>query len=415
MMSQYQGLVGLAVLLGIAWLFCENRRSINWRPVVAGFALQAALAVLLVKLPASRQLFIWLNKAVLALEQATMAGTSLVFGYLGGAPLPFEEPFPGSAFVLAFRALPLVLVVSALSALLFYWRLLPLVVRGCSWLLERTLGIGGALGISAAANVFVGMVESPLLIRPYLQQMSRGELFAVMTCGMSTIAGTVLVLYASILQPVLPDALGHILTASLISAPAALSISLLMVPHDGTMTTGRMAPPSAAKSSMDAIVQGTVDGLQLLLNIIAMLIVLIALVGLVNAMLAACPSVADAPVTLQRMLGWLFAPLAWSLGIPWQESAAAGSLLGTKTVLNELVAYLDLSGLEPGVLSSRSRLIMTYALCGFANLGSLGIMLGGMGAMAPQRRGEIVSLGFKSILSGTLATCMTGAVVGLLV
>lgn len=414
-MTQYQGLIGLVVLLCIAWIVCENRKSIQWRPVMAGFTLQVALAILLVKLPASRLLFLWLNKVVLTLEQATMAGTSLVFGYLGGAPLPFEEPFPGSAFILAFRALPLVLMVSALSALLFYWRLLPLVVRGGSWLLERTLGIGGALGVSAAANVFIGMVESPLLIRPYLQQMSRGELFAVMTCGMSTIAGTVLVLYASILQPVLPDALGHILTASLISAPAALSIALLMVPHEGALTTGGMEQPTTASSSMDAIVQGTVEGLQLLLNIIAMLIVLIAMVGLVNAILGLCPTVADAPVTLQRILGWLFAPLAWSLGIPWQESAVAGGLLGTKTVLNELVAYLDLAGLDPGALSSRSRLIMTYALCGFANLGSLGIMLGGMGAMAPQRRREIVSLGFKSILSGTLATCMTGAVVGMLV
>ena len=413
-MTQFQGLIGLGVLLGIAWLCCERRPAIQWRPIVAGFLLQLALAVLLVKLPASRLIFIWLNKAVLALEQATTAGTSLVFGYLGGAPLPFAEAFPGSSFILAFRALPLVLVVSALSALFFYWRLLPVVVRGGSWLLERTLGIGGALGVSAAANVFVGMVESPLLIRPYLLQLSRGELFAVMTCGMSTIAWTVLVLYASILQPVLPDALGHILIASLISAPAALSIALLMVPHEGAATTGRLEPPTVARSSMDAIVQGTLDGLQLLLNIIAMLIVLIALVGLVNAILGVCPQVADAPLTLQRILGWLFAPLAWTLGIPWQESPVAGSLLGTKTALNELVAYLDLAGLDPGALSRRSRLIITYALCGFANLGSLGIMLGGISAMAPERRQEIVSLGLKSILSGTLATCMTGAVVGLL-
>lgn len=413
-MTHFQGIIGLFVLLGIAWLCCERRAAIQWRPILAGFILQLVLALLLVKLPASRLIFIWLNKAVLALEQATTAGTSLVFGYLGGAPLPFAEAFPGSSFILAFRALPLVLVVSALSALFFYWRLLPVVVRGGSWLLERTLGIGGALGISAAANVFVGMVESPLLIRPYLLQLSRGELFAVMTCGMSTIAGTVLVLYASILQPVLPDALGHILIASLISAPAALSIALLMVPHEGAVTTGRLEPPTLARSSMDAIVQGTLDGLQLLLNIIAMLIVLIALVGLVNAILAVCPQVADAPLTLQRILGWLFAPLAWTLGIPWQESPVAGSLLGTKTALNELVAYLDLAGLDPGALSPRSRLIITYALCGFANLGSLGIMLGGISAMAPERRQEIVSLGLKSILSGTLATCMTGAVVGLL-
>ena len=254
-----------------------------------------------------------------------------------------------------------------------------------------------------------------MLIRPYLQQMSRGELFAVMTCGMSTIAGTVLVLYASILNPVLPDALGHILTASLISAPAALSIALLMVPHCGEMTTGKIDPPITAGSSMDAVVQGTLQGLKLLLNIVAMLIVLIALVSLVNIILGTLPEVFGAPLTLQRLFGWIFAPLTWSLGIPWHEAVVAGSLLGSKTILNELVAYLDLAGLDPQTLSGRSRLIMTYALCGFANLGSLGIMLGGIGAMVPERREDIVSLGFKSILSGTLATCMTGAVVGLLV
>jgi len=414
-MLQLQGLVGLFTLVALAWGLSESRKDINWRTVVIGLLLQFALALILVELPVSRLLFVWLNNAVLAIEQATMAGTSVVFGYLGGAPLPFEESFPGSSFVLAFRALPLVLVISALSSLLFYWRFLPLVVKGCSSLLQRTLGIGGALGVSAAANVFVGMVEAPLLVRPYLLQMTRGELFAVMTCGMSTIAGTVLVLYASILQPVIPDALGHILTASLISAPAALSVALLMVPHSGELTTGTLKPSLQAQSAMDAIVHGTLEGLKLLLNIIALLIVFIAMVGIVNSCLGLLPFVDGTALTLQRLLGWLFAPLAWAIGIPWHESAVAGSLLGTKTILNELVAYLDLSALGTEDLSERSRLIMTYALCGFANLGSLGIMLGGLGAMAPERREEIVSLGFKSILSGTMATCMTGAVVGLLI
>ena len=414
-MLQLQGLVGLLFLVAMAWGLSESRKDINWRTVFTGLLLQFALALILVELPVSRLLFVWLNNAVLAIEQATMAGTSVVFGYLGGAPLPFEESFPGSSFVLAFRALPLVLVISALSSLLFYWRFLPLVVKGCSSLLQRTLGIGGALGVSAAANVFVGMVEAPLLVRPYLLQMTRGELFAVMTCGMSTIAGTVLVLYASILQPVIPDALGHILTASLISAPAALAVALLMVPHSGELTTGTLKPSLQAQSAMDAIVHGTLEGLKLLLNIIALLIVFIAMVGIVNSCLGLLPFVDGTALTLQRLLGWLFAPLAWAIGIPWHESAVAGSLLGTKTILNELVAYLDLSALGTEDLSERSRLIMTYALCGFANLGSLGIMLGGLGAMAPERREEIVSLGFKSILSGTMATCMTGAVVGLLI
>ena len=413
-MEAYQGLIGLVLLLSIAWLSSENRSAIHWRPVVSGLLLQLALALLLLWMPASRKVFAWLNDGVLALEEATMAGTSMVFGYLGGGPLPFAGATPSGAYILAFRALPLVLVVSALSALLFYWRILPLVVRGFSWLLARSMGVGGALGVSAAANVFVGMVEAPLLIRPYLQQMSRGELFAVMTCGMSTIAGTVLVLYAAILQPVLPQALGHILTASLISAPAALAISLLMVPHSGEVTSGGLAPPVAAHSALDAIVQGTLEGLKLLLNIVALLIVLIALVSLVNALFGFLPAIAGAPLTLQRFFGWILAPLTWTLGIPWHEAVVAGGLLGSKIVLNELVAYLDLAALAPEALSERSRLIMTYALCGFANFGSLGIMLGGLGAMVPERRREIVSLGMKSILSGILATCMTGAVAGLL-
>ena len=413
-MLYLQAIVGLVFLVSIAWALSENRREIRWRTVGIGLALQLVLALLLIKLPVSREVFLWLNRLVLSLEEATMAGTSLVFGYLGGGPLPFKEPFPGSAYLLAFRALPLVLVISALSSLLFYWRILPLIVKGGSWLLERSFGIGGALGISTAANVFVGMVEAPLLIRPYLLQMSRGELFAVMTCGMSTIAGTMLVLYSSILSPVLPDALGHILTASLISAPAALAIAFLMVPHSGEATTGQLKPPVVASSSVDAIVNGTVEGIKLLLNIVGMLVVFIALVSLVNIGLGALPHVAGEALTLQRLMGWLFAPLAWLLGIPWSEAVTAGSLLGVKTILNELVAYLNLAALDPALLSERSRLIVTYALCGFANLGSLGIMLGGMGSMAPERRDEIVSLGFKSILSGTLATCMTGAVVGLL-
>ncbi|MEJ2525946.1 MAG: nucleoside transporter C-terminal domain-containing protein [Desulfuromonadales bacterium] len=415
-MTSYQGLTGLVLLLSIAWLCSENRGAIAWRTVVSGLLLQLIFAIVLIRMPVSRQIFAWLNEGVLALEKATLAGTSLVFGYLGGGPLPFTEPFPGSAYILAFRALPLVLVVSALSALLFHWRVLPVVVRGASWLLSRTMRVGGALGVSAAANIFVGMVEAPLLVRPYLQQMSRGELFAVMTCGMSTIAGTVLVLYAAILKPVLPDALGHILTASLISAPAALVISLVMVPHTGEVTSAdKYTSPVASHSAMDAIVQGTIEGLKLLLNIIAMLIVLIALVSLVNAILGMLPIIAGESVTLQRLLGWFLAPVAWTLGIPWHEAGLAGSLLGSKTVLNELVAYLDLAALEPQALSERSRVFMTYALCGFANFGSLGIMLGGLGAMIPERRQEVVSLGLKSILSGTLATCMTGALVGLLI
>ncbi|GAB4257431.1 MAG: nucleoside transporter C-terminal domain-containing protein [Deferrisomatales bacterium] len=406
--------LGLIALAALAWALSEDRRAVRLRPVAIGLGLQLLLAAALLKLSGSRELFLGLNRAILALERATREGTGFVFGYLGGGPLPFAETRPGASFVLAFQALPLVLVMSALSALLFHWRVLPWVVRSFSWGLRKTLGIGGAVGVSAAANVFVGMVEAPLLVRPYLNAMSRGELFAVMTCGMATIAGTVLALYASILQGAIPDVVGHLLTASLISAPAALTVAHLMVPHTGDSTEGELAAPEAYGSSMDAVTRGTADGVGLLLHIVALLVVLVALVSLVNQALGGLPPVGGAPLTLQRLLGWALAPVAWLMGIPWAEAPTAGALMGTKTVLNELLAYLDLARLPPTALSERSRLILTYALCGFANFGSLGIMIGGMGAMAPDRKGEIVSLGLKSIVAGTLATCMTGAVVGML-
>ncbi len=409
------GGLGLASLVGLAWLLSENRHSVRPRLVLAGLAIQLLLALMLLKLPPAKQLFLALNDLVLALQAATRAGTGFVFGYLGGGDTPFETVYPQNAFVLAFQALPLLLVISALSALLFHWRILPALVRGFAWVLRKTLGIGGALGLGAAANIFVGMTEAPLLIRPYLKAMSRSALFGLMTCGMATVAGTVMVLYASILEGVVADALGHILTASLISAPAALMIAGILVPHGENELSGEQAlPRQDSASAMDALTRGTLDAIPLFLNIIAMLVVLVALVTIANQALGLLPDAAGAPLTLQRILGWVMAPVVWLIGIPWAEAQTAGALMGVKTVLNELIAYLDLARLPQGVLSDRSQLIMTYALCGFANLGSLGIMIGGLGAMAPERRGEIVALGMKSILAGTLATLMTGAVVGML-
>ncbi len=410
----FQGVLGVLFILFFAWAISENRRKVEVWPVIIGLTLQFVLALMLLKFPPFKSLFLMITQGAMALEKATMAGTSLVFGYVGGGELPFDEKFPGAAFILAFRALPLVLVVSALSSLLFYWRVLPVVVRVFSTLLQRTLRIGGAVGVGAAANIFVGMIEAPLLIKPYLNKLSRSELFTIMTCGMSTIAGTMLFLYAAILQNIIPEALGQILTASIISAPAAIVVSRLMIPQEGPLTAGGIEDINDSKSSMDAITRGTTDGLALLLNIIAMLIVLIALVALVNLGLGLLPDLAGEAISLQRILGILLAPFVWLLGIPWAEALTAGSLLGTKTVLNEFIAYLNLAGLPEGALSPKSRLIMTYAMCGFANFGSLGIMIGGMGTMAPERRSDIVALGLKSIVAGTLATCMTGAIVGLL-
>ena len=406
---------GFVAIFLIAWLLSEDRRAVPWRIVVSGALLQILLAAALLKLPLFRDLFLALNELLSALEQATREGTRFVFGFLGGGPQPFEERPGSSSFVLAFRALPLILVVSALSSLLFYWRVLPAVVRGISVVLEKVMGVGGAVGLSTAANIFVGMVEAPLFVRPYLREMSRGELFIVMTGGMAGIAGTVMALYAAILGPVVPDAMGHILSASIISAPAAILIAAVMVPPRGAPTSGRLVPPQQATSSMDAVTRGTLDGLQLLLAIVAMLIVLIALVTLVNLTLGLLPQWGGAPITLQRVLGYVMAPLVWLAGVPWAEAVTAGALMGTKTVLNEFIAYVDLAQLPADALGARSRLIMTYALCGFANFGSLGILIGGMASMVPERRDEIVALGLRSIVAGTLATLMTGAAVGMLV
>jgi CNT family concentrative nucleoside transporter len=413
---QLQSAFGIVALVAIAWLFSENRREVSWRQAGIGLAITAALALLLLKVPTVAAAFGVINRAVDAIAAATRAGTSFVFGYLGGGPLPYDLRVPGAEFVLALQALPIILVMSVLTTILFYWRILPPIVRGFAWLLERTLGVGGAVGLSTAANIFLGMVEAPLFIRPYLARLTRSELFIVMTGGMAGIAGTVLVLYAQILGPVIPDVAAHLVIASVLGAPAAILISLIMVPERAEGSTeGKLVDPEpVAASTMDAIVKGTTAGLELLLNIVAMLIVLVALVHLGNAILGLLPEIAGAPLTLQRALGWIMAPVCWLMGVPWDQAATAGSLMGLKTILNEFIAYLEMAKLAPDALDARSRLIMLYAMCGFANFGSLGIMIGGLATMAPERRDDVVSLGLKSIVSGTLATCLIGAIVGLL-
>lgn len=286
-------------------------------------------------------------------------------------------------------------------------------VKTFAWFLQKTTNIGGAVGVGAAANVFLGMIESTLFIRPYLKEMSRSELFITITCGMAGIAGTVMVLYANILQRVVPDVMGHLLTASIISIPAAIMISQIMIPETGRTTSGEMMKPQLAANSMDALTKGTLEGIHLLINIISMLIVLIAFVYLANKALSLLPDLGNRPITLQRMLGYLMSSVVWLMGIPWKEAFTAGSLMGTKTILNEFIAYIDLAKLPDGVLSPRSKMITTYALCGFANFGSVGIMIGGVGSMIPERRDEVVSLGMKSLVAGTLSTCTTGALVGI--
>jgi CNT family concentrative nucleoside transporter len=409
-----QALIGIPIIILLAWLTSSERRRFPLRLVVTGLLAQLILALLFLKVPQLQQLLLVINKMVLALEAATRQGTSMVFGYLGGGPGPFEITAPQHSFILAFRALPIVIVFAALSALLWHWRVIPLVINVLGRVLARSMGLSGAVSIGSAASIFVGMVESPLLIKPHLQKMTNSDLFMLMTCGMATVAGTVLGLYAGILAATVPAALSHILVASLISAPAALMLAAVMIPPEVNTDSAPIDLSSPYSGSMDALVTGTGEGLRLLANIIGMLIVFVALVYLVNMGLGLLPKEGE-PLTLVGIFGGVLAPLAWLIGIPWVEAHLAGELLATKLFINELVAYLQLAALEPGNLSAHSRMIMTYALCGFANFGSLGIMIGGMTAMCPTRSADILRLAPRALWSGLLTTCMTGAMVGLII
>ena len=410
-----QSALGIGVILLIAWLLSEDRRARpSWRWILGALLLQVALAVLVLRVP-------WIWDALRAgsagidvLDNSSRSGSSYIFGYLGGAELPFDlKPGARAPVIIAFQILPLVIFTSALAALLWHWGVLRLIVRGLSWALQRTLGIGGAVGLNAGANVFLGVVEAPLVIRGYLMAMSRAELFMVMTLGMSTVSGVVLVLYSQTLATVIDNSFGHIITASLICLPASILLARVMVPGESTTGADPRRDPLRYESSIDAVVRGTMDGLALFLAVIAILIVVFALVALANHVLGVLPDVGGEPVTLQRAFGWLFAPLMWALGIPWSEASDAGALMGTKAILNEYVAYQQLASEFADRLSDRSTLIVIYAMCGFANLASIGLQVATLTTLAPERRAEIVSLGFKAWIAGNLATAMIGAVIGL--
>jgi CNT family concentrative nucleoside transporter len=412
-MVHLQSLLGIVAIIALAWALSENRRAFPVRAVVVGLALQVAIALLLLKVPPARDALFALNGVVDALMAATKAGTSFVFGFVGGGAAPYAVTNAANGGSFAFTILPLVIVISALAALLWHWRILPAIVGAFAWGLRKTMGIGGAVGLGSAATVFLGMIEAPLLIRPYLAKLSRAELFMLFSVGLATVAGTVFVLYATILQPVIPGALGHILVASFMSLPAAILIARIMIPGDA-QTEATVAPEFKYRSSMDAIARGTEDGLRLWLGIVAMLLVIIALVALADIILGHLPDFSGAPITLERLFGWIFAPVVWLFGIPWREAPTAGSLMGQKVVLNEFVAYLKLAALPAGALDARSRLIMLYAMCGFANFGSVGIMIAGVSALVPERRDEIVPLAMRALLSGAMASGLTGCMIGLL-
>jgi len=416
--DQLRGLIGIAALMGLAWAFSENRRGHpGWTWIAGALVMQGLLAVLIVRVPLVWEAVGLVNSAVSAVEAATLKGSSYMFGYLGGAELPFAlKPGAQPPLVIAFQILPLVIVFSALSALLWHWGVLRWIVNGLGFLLRRSLGVSGVVGLSGGASIFLGVVEAPLVTRAYFARVSRSELFQIMTLTMATISGAILILYATTLRNIVPDAVGHMITASLISLPAALLIARLMVPPgaDDTATEVEKEDPGMRyDGSIDAIIKGTMDGLQLFLAVIAVIITVFALVALVDMALALLPLVDGDPLTLKRLLGWALAPLMWLIGVPWGEAQAAGALMGTKAVLNEYVAYLELAALPAGTLGPRSLLIVTYALCGVANLASVGLLVSTIGTLCPERRAEAAGLGMKSWISGNLATAMTGAWIGL--
>jgi CNT family concentrative nucleoside transporter len=414
-LAQFQGLLGIAALLLLAWGASEDRHALpGWRWIAGALLCQLALALVILRVPAVWQVMQFAQAGVTAIEQATLVGSSYMFGYLGGAELPFELRDGAQApLIIAFQILPLIIVFSALAALLWHWRVLQWLVRGLSFALRRTLKVSGVVGLAGGASLFLGVVEAPLVLRGYFARMSRTELFQVMVLTMATISGAILILYATTLSRTVPDAVGHMIAASLISLPAALLVARLMVPGQGATEEDRRDPQLRYDNAIDAIVRGTMDGMQLFLAVIAIIIVVFAFVALADQALSVLPLVGGELVTVSRLLGWLFAPVMWLVGIPWAEAGTAGALMGTKAILNEYVAYLQLAALAPDTLGPRAALITIYALCGVANLASVGLIVTTIGTLAPERRAEAAGLGIKSWIAGNAATLMTAAMAGL--
>ena len=406
-----QAILGIMFLLGSCWVFSENRSAVSWRFVATGLFMQFLLVLILLRVPWITEVLLGLNYFVSAIEQATRAGTEFLFGYLGGAAFPVDLNGNTTPYLFAFRVLPQVIVFSTVVALLWHWRILPSIVRILSKGLQKSLKVSGSVATAGAASLFLGMVETPLVIRAYLGGLTRSEFFTVMTLGMSTVAGSVMVLFASILDGVLPGIIGHILGASMVNMVGAIYISRLLIPETQETASGAGSMDLTYSSSMDALTQGTKDGLSLAVNVGAMLLVLVSFVALINILLG--NFVFDGQkLAIEKLLGWCFAPVAWLIGVPWSEAVPAGALLGTKLVLNELVAFIQLAQ-NAELFSPQSRLILLYALCGFANIGSLGILLGGLAVLVPERKEEYLKIAPRSVLSGTMVTLLTGAIVAL--
>jgi len=413
----FQIIIGFAGLVCIAIPFSQNRSSINYRHIFAAIILQIVLAFALLKIPFIVQIFAYLSEGVTALQAATQEGAEFVFGYLSNSSTsPFENSGTGNSMIFAFQILPLIIVISSLSALLWFWNILPLIIRAISKIFEKLFNIGGPIGLGATANIIMGQVEAPLLVRPYLSRMSEKELLILMTAGMSTVSGSIMIALVSMLAPQFPDInlIQHLVSASILSIPAAIMYANIMIPSSEVTNFDGNSVPKVYDSSMDAITRGTRDGLDICLNVGAILIAFIALVSLLNSLLGILGGwIGVNDLSLQLILGYIFFPIVWLMGVPLSETLASAELLGLKTALNEFVAYGALANIEPDALSDRSKLITLYALCGFANFSSVGILVSGISAMAPERKNDLIKVSIKALIGATLASCMTGLVIGI--
>ncbi len=409
-----RGVLGLAVFIGIAWCLSENKGAIHYKAMAAGLVAQIGFAILLTRIPAVVDALGGIAHGVDNLQKSAESGATFVFGYLGGGPQPFAKIDPqASTFIFALQVIPAVLLVSALAALLWHWGILRWIVQGSAWLFGRLFGVSGPVGVSTSACIFLGMIESPLLVRPLLPKLSRGEFFIIMVDGLSVIAGSTMILLGGMLAGKVPGAFTHLLTASLISTPMAITMARIIIPSEIVRNPQRVPLESGYKSSLDAMTHGTISAVRIAAYVIALLIVFIGSINLINSMLAAVPT-AGAPITLTSIFGTILAPVAWLMGVPYGDLQIVGGLLGTKVTLNEVVAYAQLADLPAGSLSERGALIATYALCSFGNFGSVAILIGTLSAMAPEKGPEIVELGMKALLAAFLTTCMTGTIIGLL-
>ncbi len=406
--------IGIAMIFAIAWGLSENKRAFPWKLVLGAVGIQFAFALILFGIPIIREALFAANIVVDSLIAATAYGTEFVFGPAFGTQAGWEKMTGQPGPIFAVHLLPLIIVVAALSAILWHWHILRWVTKSFASIFRRFMGLGGATSLAVSANVFMGMTEAPVLIKPYIKGMTRSEIFILMTAGFATVAGSVLVLYGVFLQDVLPNALGQLLAASLIAAPAAVALALVMIPETVDEKQRAHEPDFEYESTMDAFATGASDGLKILANIVTMLIAAFALLFLVNAGLGALPEVAGAKLSIERILGWIFSPIMYMIGVPMGEAAQSGSLMGIKTVLTEFVAFLQLSGEAGEGLSERSSMITAHAICGFANFGSIGILIGGLSIIEPERRTTFLELAWKTLIAGTLATCLSGAVVGAL-